>query len=172
MVTKCRKAEKEGGPSGKMSLRQEKEGWENGSSSRPTGQVRDYSALTAIQEVYLQGSNHFWREYPPLYTNNCVGETANQRAFQEWEQGSLLNSQGHLLLPSQALLLPCFTDPLWLDRDRSPQGRRDTCFQRKKIFLFLLCFQVLKPIRTWIQFVHQLGNHQRWLNGRKRDEKD
>lgn len=31
------------------------------------------------------GHQSFLEGVPPLYTSNCVGKTANQRAFQGWE---------------------------------------------------------------------------------------
>lgn len=76
----------------------------------PQARLEIPPCINSHEGVYLQGTSRFWREHPRL-TPVTVGETTNQRAFQGWEQGSLLNFQGHLLLSPQALLLPCSSDP-------------------------------------------------------------
>lgn len=77
-----------GGPSGKMSLRQEKEGWENGSSTRPTARLEIPPHINSPARGLFSGHEAFWGEAPPLYTSNCIGETANQRAASHFKDGN------------------------------------------------------------------------------------
>lgn len=120
-----------------------------------------------MREVYLQGTNHFGGDhphFPPL----TVGETANRRAFQGWEQGSLLNSKGHLLcLLTSFCCLVLLTPFDWTVT--GPQGGRDTCVQKKKILLISSEFSGAEANKNIdeIRPPARETNHQKWLKEQK-----
>lgn len=103
MVTTCWKTEREG-----AQRKKEPEAREGGLGkqqfSRSTARLEIPLCINSHREIYLQGTNHFFEGCTlTLLISNYMREMAIQGPFQGWSQGSLGNSEGHLLSSSEGL---------------------------------------------------------------------
>lgn len=119
-----------------MSLRQEKEGWENGSSSRPIGQVRDSSVHNSHARGLFTGHQSFLEGVPPLYTSNCC-RNSQPESISRMGTRVLIEFPGATAPVFSGTSAALFYWPSLTGPQQVPTGKEGYLLSEKEIFLIL-----------------------------------